>query len=235
MIRYVSYRNMVSGYGGPMQPSAPPRRGGRPRNARIDSAVRAATSEILDESGYANLTLTEVARRADTTTAAIYRRWSTRQHLALDALAQRLGQVQAPDTGCTICDLNECINVFVVAFDKLAPDILGPLLADCADHPELRKIFTEALLAPPRSAVERTLAAATARGDLRADARPELIVDLLGALIHYRALFGGESMTELEIEQTVETLLQGTATDYPALLEHSRAITSESPVHQLHQ
>ena len=29
------------------------------------------------------------------------------------ALGQRLGEMQAPDTGCTLCDLDECLKLFV--------------------------------------------------------------------------------------------------------------------------
>ena len=35
-------------------------------------------------------------------------------------------------------------------------------------------------------------------------------------------LFGHARTTDAEIERTVEALLQGIATDYPRLLEHSR-------------
>ena len=54
---------------------------GRPRDGRIDAAVIAATRELLLETGYPGLTLSAVAVRAGTTTAAIYRRWSGKTQL----------------------------------------------------------------------------------------------------------------------------------------------------------
>jgi AcrR family transcriptional regulator len=209
-------------------------RAGRPRNDWIDPAVLDATLTVLDEIGYRRLALDEVARRAGTTKPAIYRRWPTRQHLVLAALAQRLGEIPVPDTSCTLCDLGECLSVFVAAFRRMPPDVLGTLLADCAALPELRKEFMAMLFAPPRAAVEQTLRRAIDRGDLRADVDLELTLDLLGSIVHYRALFGHAPTTETEIERTVETLLQGIATDYPALLEHSRQLAAEPRTHQLH-
>lgn len=209
-------------------------RAGRPRNTRIDPAVLDATLAVLDESGYRRLALEEVARRAGTTKPAIYRRWPTRQHLVLAALAQRLGEAPVPDTGCTLCDLGECITVFVAAFCRMPPDVLGPLLADCATLPGLRAEFMTTLFAPPRAAVEQTLRRAIDRGDLRADLDLELTLDLLGSVVHYRALFGHAPITEAEIERAVETLLRGIATDYPALLEHSRQLAAVPETHQLH-
>jgi len=209
--------------------SAPPRTG-RPRDAQIDTAVLEATLEALDAEGYGALTLADVARRAGTTKPAIHRRWATRQHLVLAALAARLGEAQAPDTGCTLCDLNECLEVFVEAFDRLPPDVIGPLFADCAADSSLRADFMTALFAPPRAAVAHTLELALGRGDLREDTDLDLTVDLLGSLVHYRVLFGHAPTSPAETERAVAALLRGIAADYPSLVEHSRRLA----VHHQH-
>ncbi|HEY6693848.1 MAG TPA: TetR/AcrR family transcriptional regulator [Solirubrobacteraceae bacterium] len=208
---------------------------GRPRDTQIDAAVLEATLATLDESGYARLTLEEVARRAGTTKPAIYRRWSSRQRLVLAALGQRLGDAGAPpDTGCTLCDLDECTKLFVAAFRRMPPDVIDPLFADCAGERELRAAFMTTLFDPPRAAVKETLDRAHARGDLREDVDRALILDLIGSLVHYRTLFGHARTTDAEIERAVEALLQGIATDYPRLLEHSRRVSGDPKLHHLH-
>ena len=207
---------------------------GRPRDAQIDAAVLDATLATLDTSGYGRLSLEEVARRAGTTKPAIYRRWPNRQRLVLAALGQRLGEAQAPDTACTLCDLDECLKLFVGSFRRMPPDVIGPLFADCAGDPELRAAFMTTLFDPPRAAVKETLDRAHARGDLRADVDRDLILDLIGSLVHYRTLFGHAPTTDPEIERAVEALLQGIAVDYPTLLEHSRRTGGDSALHHLH-
>jgi AcrR family transcriptional regulator len=207
---------------------------GRPRDPGIDAAVLSAALTVLGEAGYGRLTLEEVARRAGTTKPAIYRRWPSRQQLVLAALAQRLGEVRAPDTGCTLCDLDECLKLFVAAFRRMPPDVIGPLFADCAGDRDLRAEFMSTLFHPPRAAVRETLERASARGDLREDVDLDLILDLIGSLVHYRALFGHARTTNAEIERAVEALLQGIATDYPRLLEHSRRMSANSKLHHLH-
>ena len=209
-------------------------RGGRPRNPQIDADVLDAAIAALDERGYGGLTLEDVARRAGTTKPAIYRRWPGRQHLVLAALGRRLGDARAPDTGCTICDLDECLKVFVAAFRRMPPDVIGPLFADCADDPGLRATFMSALFDPPRAAVKETLDRAHARGDLRDEVDRDLVLDLLGSLIHYRVLFGHARTTDAEIERAVEALLQGIAADYPTLLDHSRRVSGDPTLHRLH-
>jgi AcrR family transcriptional regulator len=208
-------------------------RAGRPRNPAIDASVLDATAAVLDESGYARLTLEEVARRAGSNKPAIYRRWPTRQHLVLAALSRRLGEARAPDTGCTLCDLDESLKLFVAAFERIPPDVLGPLYTDCAGERELREAFMGTLFDPPRAAVRETLDRAYARGDLRDDVDLDLILDLIGSLVYYRALFGHARTSDVEIERAVEALLQGIATDYPSLLEHSRRVSGDPKLHHL--
>jgi AcrR family transcriptional regulator len=207
---------------------------GRPRDQRIDAAVLDATLGVLKRSGYGGLTLEEVARTAGTTKPAIYRRWPGRQQLVLSALGMRLGRAEAPDTGCTLCDLDECLKLFVAAFRRMPPGVLGPLYADCAADRELRAAFMAALFDPPRAAARQTLERAHARGDLRDDVDLDLILDLIGSFVHYRALFGHAATSDKEIERAVEALLRGIASDYPELLEHSRRVSGDPKLHHLH-
>jgi AcrR family transcriptional regulator len=209
-------------------------RPGRPRDRQIDEAVLQATLAALDESGYGGLTLEAVARKAGTTKPAIYRRWPNRQRLVLSALGRRIGGAKAPNTGCTLCDLDESLKVFVAAFRRMPPGVIGPLFAECAGDRELRGAFMRTLFDPPRAAVRATLERARARGDLRGDVDIELILDLLGSLIHYRVLFGHAPTSNAELEGAVEALLGGIAADYPALLEHSRRVSGDPKLHHLH-
>ncbi|MGH2713254.1 MAG: TetR/AcrR family transcriptional regulator [Thermoleophilaceae bacterium] len=207
---------------------------GRPRDPQIDIAVLDATVAVLRRSGYGGLTFEAVAREAGTTKPAIYRRWPSRERLVLAALGRRLGAARAPDTGCTLCDLDECLKVFVAAFRRMPPGVLSPLFADCAGDRELRTAFMSTLFEPPRAAVRETLERANSRGDLRDEVEIELILDLIGSLVHYRALFGHAPTSDAEIERAVEALLRGIATDYPALLEHSRQVSGDPKLHALH-
>src|SRR5918992_2532954 len=216
------------------QRSRPAASMGRPRDPQIDTAVLDATVAVLRRWGYGGLTFEAVAREAGTTKPAIYRRWPSRQGLVLAALGRRLGAARAPDTGCTLCDLDECLKVFVAAFRRMPPGVLSPLFADCAGDRELRTAFMSTLFEPPRAAVRETLERANARGDLRDDVEVELMPDLIGSLAHYPALVCQAPTSNAEIERAVEALLRGIATDYPALLEHSRQVSGDPKLHALH-
>ena len=108
------------------------------------------------------------------------------------------------------------------------------MLAKPMKYRDMRAAFMATLFDPPRAAVRETLARAQARGDLREDVDVELVLDLIGSLVHYRALFGHAPMSAAEIERAVESLLDGIAADYPALLEHSRRVSGAPGLHHLH-
>lgn len=202
----------------------PQQQRGRPRNTQIDDAVIAATLDMLDEKGYWEISVEAVARAAGTSKPAVYRRWSGRPDLVLAALADRLDVPTAPDTGCTLCDIDESFGIFLSAYRRIRPESLGSLYAECARDPELRARFTHTLVEPARNAVARSLDRAIARGDLRESVDRELLLDLVASLVHYRALFGPGHLDQEDADGALEILLQGAAADYAGLLAHSEQL-----------
>ena len=77
----------------------------RTKDARIDDAILAATIELLDEIGYQTLTIGAVASRAGVHRPAVYRRWASKRHLVVDAVASQMGVAPTPDTGDLRADL----------------------------------------------------------------------------------------------------------------------------------
>ncbi|MEV5754423.1 TetR/AcrR family transcriptional regulator [Actinoallomurus sp. NPDC052308] len=209
-----STRQPRSVEGEPGRGSARSRGAGRPRDTRIDDAVRDAVLGTLKESGYSGLTMERIAARAGTTKPAIHRRWHTRQHLVVDALATTLGTEPTPDTGCTHCDLVEGIGTLTKAFagDTVLRRALPGLVADLQDDPALATSFFERLFHPRRATTAAALRRGVERGEIRADADLDLLLDMLGATTYYRALFGHLPITPALAEQVVNVVLEGVAT-----------------------
>lgn len=201
-----------------------PQQRGRPRSKQIDDAVLATTLGMLDEKGYWEISVEAVARAAGTSKPAVYRRWSGRPALVLAALAERLDLPTPPDTGCTLCDIDESFGIFLSAYRTIRPESLGFLYAECARDPELRARFTQTLVEPARAAVARSLDRAIDRGDLRQNVDRELLLDLVASLVHYRAFFGPDHLGREDAGEALEILMQGAASDYAALLAHSEQL-----------
>ncbi len=202
---------------------------GRPRDEHIDTAVLQATAHTLEESGYRAVAIEDIARRAGVSKSAVYRRWPNRRRLVLAVLAERLGRLEAPDTGCTLCDLHECLVLASVALSRVGAGTLAQLTAEGAGEPDLHEELLAVVVEPPRRAVHRTLFTARQRGDLADGVDLPLAVDQLCALTFYRQLFGQAPLGPDEIEAMVTAMLRGIASDYSELLREYAVHESHDP------
>ncbi|MEV4254182.1 TetR/AcrR family transcriptional regulator, partial [Spirillospora sp. NPDC049652] len=184
------------------------------RDPRIDDAVPRAVIEILNEVGYGGLTMEGAAARAGTSKPAIRRRWRSRQHLVVGALAATIGTSPTPDTGCTHCDLIAGISTLSDAFaTTVGRRALPALVADLADDPELEKEFLDVFFNPRRATTAEALRRGIDRGDIRADADIDLLLDMLASTTYYRVLFGHLPITPELAEAVVSVIMAGVATE----------------------
>ena len=109
--------NELNGLGDAGIPAGAGRSGaprGRPRSEQADRAIMAAALELLAERGLAGMSIEEVAARAGVGKATIYRRWSSKGALALDAFLAEFEQQQPlPDTGSLRGDLAAELRAWV--------------------------------------------------------------------------------------------------------------------------
>src|SRR5437588_13131394 len=99
---------------------------GRPRNADTDSAILAATCELLVDNGYGRLSMEAVAARSGVGKPTLYRRWSSKAALVADAVVAILSAdapaaaMALPYTGEVDRDLRDWLDAFAgLAADPL--------------------------------------------------------------------------------------------------------------------
>src|ERR1700679_3413043 len=94
--------------------------GGRPLDASRDDALRASALDLLATIGYDRLTIDKIAAHAGAGKATIYRRWSGKAELIVDALMCQKGALPAaPDTGSLRGDLTALIDQSDLEKDRL--------------------------------------------------------------------------------------------------------------------
>jgi AcrR family transcriptional regulator len=193
-----------------VQGAGPARAAGRQRNPQIDAAVIAATLALLDEVGYAKLSIGAVAERARVHRPAIYRRWPTKQHLVTDAIASAIGVIPTPDTSDLRADLVTGIATIAAAFtDRALGHVLLPVVADLPANHDLQTQFFDRVFHPRRATTRATLQHAIDRGEVRPDIDMEFVLDALAAPIYFRALFQHAAVDQDLVESTVDLVLAG--------------------------
>lgn len=116
---------------GPIRSSA-----GRPRDGKIDAAIIDATRDLLLETGYTALSLSAIAARAGTTTAAIYRRWSGKAQLVHEAILPAEVMAMPSASGAVTEDIRALVEATRTMFDR--PEVrvaLPALIADTVSDP----------------------------------------------------------------------------------------------------
>ena len=183
---------------------------GRPRDPRIDAAILRATTDLLVEIGYANLTMAAVAERAGTTKTALYRRWSSKAELVHEAAFPAAPTAIATPPGDLRADVRAMIaaarDVFTSPIVRAAlPGLLADMTADADLNTRVMGRFTDVF-----AAVRTRLAEALLRGDANADIDPERLIEVIGGATMLRLLLWPEKELDDEwVDQTTAIVAHG--------------------------
>lgn len=168
-------------------------RRGRPRRADTEQVILAAARELLADGGVQSLTVEGVAARSGVAKTTIYRRWRSKDDLALAVLIDMVERmVDVPDLDDTEAELVAFLDgVIGILGTTLMGRIMQGLASDLAADPELAAAFRERVVAVRVAEVQRLVERGITRGDLRPDADYALANELLFGPIYYRLLFTG--------------------------------------------
>jgi AcrR family transcriptional regulator len=190
-------------------PPAPKR--GRPRSEQADRAILQAAAELLAERGLAGMSIEEVASRAGVGKTTIYRRWTSRGTLALDAfLAEFQAQQPLPDTGTLRDDLLAALRAWIRSVTATsAGPILASLIAEAQRDPVLAASWRERVVERLRDQHKIMLDRAVARGEIPAETDYEVALDLMFGAAYHRLLHGHQPLTDQFARQVVGYVVAG--------------------------
>ncbi|ACY17244.1 TetR/AcrR family transcriptional regulator [Haliangium ochraceum] len=173
----------------PAEESARP---GRPRDPTRDEAILDATLEVLADLGAAGLTMELVAARAKAGKATIYRRWSSKTELVIDAIAHmKRGQVdleRLPETGTLRGDLLALFKPQTMAEAERRLALMAGLAALLSQDQSLAEAGNAAVVEPWAEAHYRLMQRALERGEFSPAADIATLSQVIPAIAAYRAM-----------------------------------------------
>lgn len=183
------------------------------RSEHIHRAILSAAAALLEEVGYASLTIQAIAERAGVSNKTIYRWWSNKAAVVMEAFALATSDVVAiPDTGSLRADLLAFIQAAFVAHQTLKfGATMASLVAAIQTDPTLATAFREQFIAQRRDAVRQLLERAIQRGELPAPTDVEAVIDGIYGPLFYRLLVGHAPLDNQFAEALVDQLLMGVA------------------------
>lgn len=181
-------------------------RRGRPRSADADEAILAATLELAGEVGINGMSMDDLAERAGVSKTTIYRRWTSKEQLVLDALRSAMGPLDDVDTGSVHDDLRAyLIELGERMWQGRMSDVL-PHLVEVACHDESLRSRLDDYVQFRRAPMLAILGRALDRGELPADTDLDVLADVLIGPFIYRRL-----LTHAPLDETFVDRLLGVA------------------------
>lgn len=167
-------------------------RPGRPRSTRTHLAILDAALAQLVECGYRGMSMEAIAERAGTSKATIYRWWSSKEELLVEALETRRRPLPFEPTGAPRQDLERLLVLMAEQLPPPGQSTIARLVGAMADSAELAAMLRAPQRGHPRRQVMvDLLRAAIEQGELEPDLDIELACDQLGGPIMYRHLVTG--------------------------------------------
>jgi AcrR family transcriptional regulator len=184
-----------------------------PKRVDTKTAILNATRELLVEVGVHGLTIEGVAVRAGVAKTTIYRRWRSKDELALAVLIDMVEDVVAtPDFGETRKELTHFVGASVrILGSTLMGRVMQGIVSDLAANPDLAQAFRECVVTMRVSEVRRLLERGIERGDIRPDVDIELAHELLFGPVYYRLLLSGAPLDKGLAERIVDAVLKALA------------------------
>jgi AcrR family transcriptional regulator len=171
---------------------------GRPRSERAEEAILKATAELLVERGFAALTIEEVAARAGVGKSSIYRRWSSKGTLALQAFVPEfLSSQPPPDTGSLEGDMTAALAAWVRTVSGTSTGrVLVGLVAEAQHDPDLAAAWSDSVLVTIRAQHRLMVEHAIDRGEIPPGSDVDVLTDMLYGPAYHRLLHGHLALSE---------------------------------------
>lgn len=193
----------------------PVRRGrGRPRDPQTDERIIEAAADLLRKRGFERMTVDEVAARAGVGKATVYRRWPSKDDLAVAAMERLYAlEIPQPDTGSIRTDLAESYrSVLTFVGSPEGSAYLKMSIAESVRDDRIAALYRRATERAEESA-RVMFVRAKERGELRPDVDLDCCVQWLGGIIASRTITGRPLPTTDDVDHLVEMTLRGVMTD----------------------
>ncbi len=195
---------------GPVEPDNSPadhRKAPRRRGEVLERAIFDATLAELDQVGYLNLSLERVAQRARTGNASLYRRWSSRAELVVEAIRYVVpDREEPPDTGTVRGDLLTLLRKMAARQAGPTGEVIRGVIAESLGNERVRA--ARARLASHRDQqVLEILRRGAARGEVRPGALTPEIAGVGPALLMSHFLLHGAPIPDRVVTGIVDQVL----------------------------
>jgi len=185
-------------------PTSRPRVEGEREEQILDAALL-----LLQRVGYDRMTMDAVAAEAKASKATLYRRWTSKSSLVVDALLRTKEALQVPevDTGELRQDLISMACGHGGLSDERSSAVMAGVVTALHHDPEFAAEFRSRVVYPKIEASRAVFERARARGEITADLDLDLIAPALAGIVLHRSFVLGLAVDDKTVAQVVDEII----------------------------
>lgn len=187
----------------------------RPRvEGEREEQILDAAIALLARVGYDRTTMDAIAAEAKAGKATLYRRWSTKSSLVVDAILRSKEAFQLPvvDTGSLREDLIAMACSHGGLSDDRSAQIMAGIITALHHDPDFASEFRTRVVQPKLEASRAVFDRARARGEITADLDLDLLAPALAGVILHRSFVLGLPADEKTVTRVVDEIILPAAT-----------------------
>lgn len=184
---------------------------GRPRSSEVHTRILDSTLALLGEMSVDKVSIEMIAQRAGVGKSSIYRRWSNKEELIIDALERLKPDMGMPGEG----QLQEVMYGLAHSFasnlnNPLGKQMLSLLISTLAGHSQIAESYWEKISLPKTQEIVQMIGSFRNQESFREDADLETAAELMVGYIMFQLLLKPPS-TDMEhhLKNSIDIILNG--------------------------
>jgi AcrR family transcriptional regulator len=186
--------------------------GGTPRDLEATALVLQTVLDLLDEEGFAHLTIQKIVQRSGVAKTTIYRRWPNVASIVMDAFLSDMASVSPISVKETATEtVRTSMRLFARTLKTRRGQLLRALLSRAQYDQDLKEAFWLRWIKPRRDAMTEVLRRGVATGEFRRGLDLDIVIDGFYGPIYYRLLVPYADLSNSYIDSLAMNLLRGIA------------------------
>lgn len=181
---------------------------GRARSETSRVAILEAALRLLETQSLQQISIEAIAKEAAVGKATIYRWWSSKVSVVIDAFVQN-HIVQTPMPKASSCRnaITEHIHRMVQQYSGRGGRLVAQILAEGQSDPEILREFRERFFYGRRALVREVLEEGRRKGEFRTDMETEFLMDMVYSPVYFRLIMGHLPLSQHFADELAESAM----------------------------
>jgi AcrR family transcriptional regulator len=183
---------------------------GRPRSQRARKSILQSTLQLLQKTGFIDLSIEAIAAKAGVGKATVYRWWPNKAELVMEAFLLSVEEeLKISTTGSAEKVIREQMTRWTRIFRSPLGRVIAAVIGAGQSDPAMLGAFQRQYVEPRRTEARKLLRVAMRKGEIRSTVEPDTILDILYGPLYMRLLLQHAALDSDLPQQVFDIVMPG--------------------------